>query len=79
VEAGRMDDAAQALIAALDAPASRGDMLAALQDYLEPAPLPAFEPVRKRWRDLLAREDVRQAVAKVGRIEHQPVFNVGGI
>lgn len=79
VEAGRMDDAAQALIAALDAPASRGDMLAALQDYLEPAPLPAFEPVRKRWRALLAREDVRQAVAKVGRIEHQPVFNVGGI
>ena len=79
VEADRMDDAAQALIAALAAPATRGDMLAAVQDWREPAALPAFVPVQARWRALLAREDVRRAVAAVGRIERQPIFNRGGI
>lgn len=79
VEADRMDDAAQALIAALAAPATRGDLLAAVQDWREPAALPAFVPVQARWRALLAREDVRRAVAAVGRIERQPIFTHGGI
>ncbi|MBD9480281.1 hypothetical protein [Pseudoxanthomonas sp. PXM02] len=79
VEANRMDDAAAGLIAALAAPATRGDLLAAVQEYREPAPLPAFEPVQARWRALLARDDVRKAVADVGRIERQPIFASSGI
>lgn len=79
VEAERMDEAAQALIAALETPKTRGEMLAALQDYREPDPLPAFLPVQERWRALLAREDVRQAVDTVGRIERYPIFSSGGI
>lgn len=79
VEADRMDDAAKALIAALAAPDTRGDMLAAVQDYREPAPLPAFVPVQERWRALLARDDVRAAVEKVGRIERQPIYASSGI
>jgi len=79
VEAGRMDEAARALVAALEAPKTRGEMLAALQDYREPDPLPAFLPVQERWRALLAREDVRRAVDEVGRIERYPIFSSGGI
>ena len=79
VEAGRMDDAADALIAALAAPTTRGDMLAAVQDWREPAALPAFVPVQARWRALLDREDVRRAVAAVGRVERQPIFATGGL
>lgn len=79
VEAGRMDDAADALITALADPATRGDLLAAVQDWREPAALPAFVPVQARWRALMAREDVRRAVGTVGRIERQPIFALGGI
>jgi hypothetical protein len=79
VEADRMDDAASALVATLTDPAARGDMLAAIQDYREPAPLPAFVPAQARWRALLARADVLEAVAAVGRIERQPIFAGSGI
>lgn len=53
-------------------------MLAAVQDYRELAPLPAFQPVVQRWRDLLMRADVQQAIANVGRIERYPIFRAGG-
>ena len=79
VEADRMQDAADALIAALADPAIRGDMLAAIQEYREPAPLPAFASAQARWRTLLARTDVLAAVAHVGRIERQPIFASSGI
>lgn len=78
VEADRLDEAASALIAGLEAPESRGEMLAAVQDYRELAPLPAFQPVVQRWRDLLMRADVQQAIANVGRIERYPIFRAGG-
>lgn len=79
VEAGRMDDAADALVAALADPATRGDLLAAVQEWREPAPLPAFVPVQARWRALMARDEVRRAVYAVGRIERQPIFAIGGL
>lgn len=79
VEADRIDEAAKALIGALAAPATRGDLLAAVQDYREPVALPAFAPVQERWRALLARDDVRAAVDRVGRIERQPIFASSGI
>jgi hypothetical protein len=79
VEADRMDEAASALVTALADPESRDEMLWAIQRYREPEPLPAFVAAQARWRALLARDDVLAAVARVGRIEQQPIFASGGI
>ncbi|HTW39107.1 MAG TPA: hypothetical protein VMD49_11110 [Steroidobacteraceae bacterium] len=67
VEAGRLDDAAKLLIRRLHDPQTRADALLEVQRYHDP-PVPAAAQVgRDRWRQVLERADVREAIARVGR------------
>jgi tetratricopeptide (TPR) repeat protein len=69
IEQGSLDRAAEILIARLGDPQERADALLEVQDYTR-APGTSFEMEwRARWKEVLARADVRAAVEKVGRIE----------
>lgn len=74
VEDGQLDAAAKAIKAALTASGTRGEILAWLQQYREMTPLPGYAPTHARWRTLMARADVRQAFAEVGRIQRYDIF-----
>lgn len=76
---GRIEDAAQALIARLASPEDRGDALYYLQEFRENAPLPGDVAHREHFRSMLAREDLRAAIEKVGRIERHPIFPLRGM
>ncbi len=73
---GRMDAAAEALVAALASEEERAAVLVMVQDYLPPRLLPAEEESYARWDVLMQREDVRTAIEQVGRRQyydiHQP-------
>ena len=73
---GRMDAAAEALIAALASETERAAVLVMVQDYLPSALLPAEQASNARWDALVRREDVRVAIERVGRRQryeiHQP-------
>jgi len=73
---GRMDAAAEALIAALASEKERASVLVTVQDYVPPRLLPAEEENYARWDMLMQREDVRTAIERVGRRQrydiHQP-------
>jgi len=73
---GRMDAAAEALVAALASEEERAAALVMVQDYLRPRLLPAEEESYARWDALVQREDVRTAIERVGRRQyydiHQP-------
>lgn len=67
--AGETDEAAAAVIARVNDPERRTQALTELQTYeAPPAPAPVME-FRARRRALLARADVKAAIAKVGRID----------
>jgi TPR repeat protein len=69
IYAGRLDDAAQVLIARLKNPDHRTEALVSVQDYL---PTPRTQREREwdtRWNQVRARSDVRAAIAGVGRVE----------
>lgn len=70
---GRVDDAARIYIEWLASEDERADALFELQDQRRPPPLPGDRAVEASWRALLARDDVRAAVDRVGRIEHHEV------
>lgn len=70
----RLDEAAQALIALLDAPRERADILQALQSYREVAPTPTLQRLRSQREALLARDDVKAAIERVGRRERYGVY-----
>jgi hypothetical protein len=69
-----MDEAARTVIELLASETERDQMLYYMQDFLEPKPLPADVQLNARWQALLARRDVRQALERVGRIEHYEIF-----
>lgn len=71
----QMDEAARTVIELLASEADRDQVLYYMQDFLEPKPLPANVAVDARWQALLVRDDVRQALERVGRIEHYEVFD----
>ncbi len=65
-----MDDAAAALIGALDSGKERAETLGMVQDYLRTR-LPAeAEAIEARRRALLLRDDVGAAIEWVGRRQH---------
>lgn len=70
----RLDEAAKLLIARLDDPAQRGQVLIDAQDVLR---APEFEGNR-RWREnrraLYDRPDVRAAIERAGRVERYDVY-----
>jgi tetratricopeptide (TPR) repeat protein len=75
--AHRDDDAAMLLIARLREPQQRSAALLAVQTYEEDAAPPAVLEERTRWRALVSRADVQQAVAAVGRVARYPLLMNG--
>lgn len=73
VRAGREAQAAKHLIALLASPTDRGDTLEWIQTYRLPEPLPGDRQLRTNTATLLARDDVREAIERVGRIERYEV------
>jgi tetratricopeptide (TPR) repeat protein len=70
-----IDGAAELLQGALADPDKRLEALAWVQTYRElPSRIRGYAEARTQ---LLEREDVRQAIAAVGRIEEQPIFKYG--
>lgn len=77
LEEQRTDEAAAWLIAQLQSPRYRQDILVKLQTYRSLPPQPG-DAVRDQRRDaVLKRDDVRRAVEAVGRIETQPLHDRG--
>lgn len=75
---GRLDEAAQALIALLDSPKERAAVLQALQQYREVAPTPTLARLRAQRDALLARDDVKAAIERVGRRERYDLYYGAG-
>ncbi len=66
---------AKIMIRRLAEPATRNDELAAVQTYLpDPNPSEFDRTMETRWKTVLARSDVRAAVARYGDIKSYPVF-----
>jgi tetratricopeptide (TPR) repeat protein len=73
LDANEMEEAAAVLIRRLRDPSLRTDALLDVQDYRLAMPTPSAQLIRRRWSELRSREDVRAAVAEVGRIEIVPL------
>ncbi len=69
IVAGDLDAAAALVIERLNDPTMRSDALVEIQNYRDPQDLPWVARFRERLDIVLHREDVRRAIAKVGRIE----------
>ncbi|MGE6332334.1 hypothetical protein [Stenotrophomonas sp. NPDC077659] len=72
---GDLDGAAAVLIAQLESPEERGETLLSLQDLRVYPSLPVDASSDRHWRALKQRDDVRAAIARVGRIEQYPLFS----
>ncbi len=70
-----MDEAAKLVIDRLADVDSRNPMLVLLQDYLRPKKLPGSESMNAGWDAMMARDDVRRAVERVGRVEHYDYYD----
>ena len=68
VQVNRTDEAARLLIQRLADPETRGEALLAVQRYRDPPVPPGIERLQERWRQIIRREDVQKAIARVGRI-----------
>jgi hypothetical protein len=67
--ANRLDRAAEELRRQLLDPDTRQDALGNVQTYTPEQATPRDLEMRARWQSVLARSDVQQAIAKVGRVE----------
>jgi tetratricopeptide (TPR) repeat protein len=72
--AHRDDDGAALLIERLRQPEQRSDALLAVQGYADGAQPAAVLEERARWRALLDRADVQQALTSVGRTAKYPLL-----
>jgi tetratricopeptide (TPR) repeat protein len=63
----RLDDAAAALVEALDSSRERADALVLVQDFKPQRSLPADVANEERWEALMLRGDVLAAIDRVGR------------
>jgi tetratricopeptide (TPR) repeat protein len=75
---GRLDEAAQALIGLLDSPKERSAILEVLQQYREIEPTPTLARLRAQRDALLARDDVKAAIERVGRRERYALYSGAG-
>lgn len=75
---GRLDEAARALIGLLDSPKERAAMLETLQQYREVEPTPTLAHLRAQREALLARDDVKAAIERVGRRERYDLYYGAG-
>jgi tetratricopeptide (TPR) repeat protein len=69
IAAEDIDSAAALLIQRLNTSSMRGDALTEIQNYVDPTDLSWPVKSRERFRALVSRDDVRQTINKVGRIE----------
>jgi tetratricopeptide (TPR) repeat protein len=74
LRAGRMDEAAVHFIGRLQDPRTRGDALWLAQDTRGPEPLPGDAGYRRNLEAMMAREDVREAIQSVGRIQTYDIW-----
>jgi hypothetical protein len=65
----RPDEGATLLISRLADAKRRSAALLAVQYYADEAAPPRVLQIQRRWRALLNRHDVQQAIARVGRVE----------
>jgi tetratricopeptide (TPR) repeat protein len=72
--AHRPNAGAALLISRLADPKQRRAALLAVQYYTENAASPQMVELQRRWRALLARHDVQQAITRVGRADHYPLL-----
>jgi tetratricopeptide (TPR) repeat protein len=70
VRVGRLDEAARLLETRLADPGLRSDALTSLQEFKDLPSPPSPAKWAKNWEVLMEREDVKAAIAKVGKIEH---------
>jgi len=77
LRAGDMDAAAAQVKELLASSKHRGETLLWMQDSLRPAPLPGDVAARAARGALLARTDVHDAIAAVGRIAHYSLYLEG--
>lgn len=75
----QLDEAARELIDQLESPDKRAEALFWAQQMRTVPPLPGDVRSRARRAMLLARDDVRHAIERVGRIERHPVFARAGM
>jgi tetratricopeptide (TPR) repeat protein len=73
VELDRLDEAAAVLADGLRSPGERLSTLFWVQEFAVPVVPPRLVAWRERWNALLARPDVRAAIAEVGRVERVPL------
>ena len=79
LRAGDIERAATELIRSLEDPATRAQALESVQQFRTPVPLPANVEMEAHRATLLARADVKAAIARVGRTLQPGVFNITGI
>jgi hypothetical protein len=72
--AQRPNAGAALLISRLADPKQRSAALLAVQYYTESTASPQMVERQRRWRALLARPDVQQAITRVGRVDHYPLM-----
>lgn len=74
ISANHLDDAARVLISRLQDPSQRIDALMEVQHYAEfPLP-PRSREIRRRWQTLIQRQDVREAIDRVGKTGSYPLI-----
>lgn len=70
----RADEAAKLLISRLTDPRLRSAALLAVQEYGEVQRPPRMELLAQRWRALVARSDVQEAIRAVGYVKRYPLL-----
>lgn len=75
VIAGEANAAAELLVERLRSEEWRKDALADMQTYAAVAQTPLDKEHLTRWREILARKEVRNALDEVGRVEQVPFAN----
>lgn len=78
IEAERLDEAAAVLVALLQSPHDRADVLIAAQKFRTTEPLPGDVEYRARSHEVIARAEVQAAVQRVGRVERHGIHAGNG-
>jgi len=73
---GRMDEAAQALVARLEDPDDRDDALLIVQPFIPDRYSPVLVERTARWRELVQRPEVQRAIETYGRIVDVPLYGL---
>jgi tetratricopeptide (TPR) repeat protein len=74
VRSNQLDEAARIVIELLASTTYRNPMLYDLQDFPDASTLPGDVAANARWKAILGRKDVREAVDRVGRTQHYDYF-----